>query len=74
MLEVTDSNLSKMENRSGKTCIHLRNFTEEVNKMLHIAGTVCAFTLTETTLSIDAPEDSADLAPFPALFPLEFSR
>ena len=44
------------------------------DEMLHIAGTVCAFTLTETTLSIDAPEDSADLASFPALFPLEFTR
>ena len=42
--------------------------------MLHIAGTVCAFALTETSLRIEAPEDTADLAAFPALFPLEFTR
>ena len=42
--------------------------------LLHIAGTVCSYSATENTLRIHAPEETADLAPFPALFPLEFSR
>lgn len=46
----------------------------ERDGMLHIAGTVCAYTLSDTTLQISAPEDPTELAPFPALFPLEFTR
>lgn len=42
--------------------------------LLHIAGTVCAYTLTETSLTVSAPEDAAGLAAFPALFPLDFTR
>jgi len=42
--------------------------------LLHIAGTVCDFTLTETTLRIEAPADTTGLASFPALFPLDFTR
>jgi len=45
-----------------------------LNDSLHIAGTVCSFTLTENTLTVSAPEDTADLAAFPALFPLKFTR
>ena len=41
---------------------------------MYIAGTVCGFSFTQDSLNFSAPEESTELAPFPALFPLSFQR
>ncbi len=47
--------------------------TYYVHDRLHIAGAVCGYTLTDSTLSLKEAEGES-LAAFPALFPLDFFR